>query len=59
MAAGRIKQLLHHWTAGGLCAEDRPVWLGLAEQELLARLEREGGPNVKARAAGGRPVAML
>jgi len=37
MVAGRIKQLLAHWTAGGLC-DDRAAWRRLADEALLARL---------------------
>jgi tRNA-dihydrouridine synthase C len=43
MVAGRIKQLLAHWTAGGLCAHERGAWLSAGEAELLARLERAAG----------------
>lgn len=43
-AAGRVKQLLQHWTAGGLCDDDRASWLGEREPEpLFARLERIAG----------------
>ena len=45
-AAGRVKQLLRHWTAGDLASEDRSSWLsaphpeGLFERlESLARIE--------------------
>ncbi|HEX6883013.1 MAG TPA: tRNA-dihydrouridine synthase, partial [Planctomycetota bacterium] len=38
MVAGRIKQLLHHWTAGGLCGADRACWLAADSGTLLARL---------------------
>lgn len=50
MVAGRIKQLLRYWTAGGLVA-NRAEWLALEGGELLGRLERavgedaEGGPE--------------
>lgn len=37
--AGRVKQLLRHWTAGGLVAGDRKEWLGERDPAaLLARL---------------------
>lgn len=48
-AAGRLKQLLRHWTAGGLAVEDRASWLSLDPPEaLFERLEalaRPGGPS--------------
>jgi len=43
MVAGRIKQLLGHWTAGGLCDGDRQDWLAAAPPALLARLAAEAG----------------
>ncbi|MBK7876999.1 MAG: tRNA-dihydrouridine synthase family protein [Planctomycetes bacterium] len=43
-AAGRVKQLLQHWTAGGLCDEDRASWLTESEPErLFARLGAVAG----------------
>ena len=43
-AAGRVKQLLQHWTAGGLCDEDRASWLTESEPErLFARLAEVAG----------------
>jgi nifR3 family TIM-barrel protein len=44
MVAGRIKQLLHHWTAGALCGAGRTAWLAAGDDELLAGLEREREP---------------
>lgn len=39
-AAGRLKQLLRHWTAGGLAREDRAAWLSTGSPEaLFERLE--------------------
>ena len=49
-AAGRVKQLLQHWTAGALVGPDRASWLREREPErLFERLER---------AAGGEPVGI-
>jgi tRNA-dihydrouridine synthase C len=44
-AAGRVKQLLHHWVAGGLLSgeDERRRWLASAPHELLARLESIAG----------------
>lgn len=40
MVAGRVKQLLAHWTAGGLCVADRAAWRRAGDEELLGRLAR-------------------
>jgi tRNA-dihydrouridine synthase C len=45
MQAGRIKQLLAHWTAGGLCAEEREAWMRASDEELLRRLARVAGTD--------------
>jgi len=43
-AAGRVKQLLQHWRAGGLVEGDRASWLAEPDaEELLARLEAAAG----------------
>jgi tRNA-dihydrouridine synthase len=40
--AGRLKQLLAHWTAGGLLGLDRRAWLREADPlRLLERLREE------------------
>lgn len=45
-AAGRVKQLLQHWTAGELVGSGRESWLREADPELLfARLERIAGAS--------------
>lgn len=42
--AGRLKQLLVHWTAGGLCAPSREEWLHMKDpQELFDRLAAAAG----------------
>lgn len=41
MVAGRIKQLLRYWTAGGLCAVDRAAWMSSEDAALSERLARE------------------
>lgn len=41
--AGRIKQLLAHWTAGGLCDANRAAWMSAADEELLRRLAEAAG----------------
>jgi tRNA-dihydrouridine synthase len=46
--AGRLKQLLHHWCVGGICADDadRAGWLRERDPEqLFARLRRLAGPD--------------
>lgn len=43
-AAGRVKQLLRHWTAGGLVDPDRETWMREADPErLLERLRSIAG----------------
>lgn len=43
-AAARVKQLLRHWTAGGLVSGDRETWLGEPDAgRLLARLASLAG----------------
>ncbi len=43
MVAGRLKQLLGHWTAGGLAGAERRSWLRLASvRELLERIGEAG-----------------
>lgn len=43
-AAGRVKQLLQHWTAGDLCGTDRASWIGeTAPERLFARLSAIAG----------------
>jgi tRNA-dihydrouridine synthase C len=45
-AAGRVKQLLVHWTAGGLLAGGREAWLRERDAErLLAGLAERAGPG--------------
>lgn len=48
--AARVKQLLRHWRAGGLVAEDeRASWLReTSDAALLARLERAARPGAAA-----------
>lgn len=42
--AGRLKQLLAHWTAGHLTGADRRAWLRIAEpEELMRRLRSASG----------------
>ncbi len=44
--AGRVKQLLVHWTAGGLTADGREGWLRETDPgRLLARLADAAGPG--------------
>ena len=43
MAAGRVKQLLAHWTAGNLCGANRAAWRSARDEELLALLARSAG----------------
>ncbi|MEQ1893130.1 MAG: tRNA-dihydrouridine synthase [Planctomycetota bacterium] len=43
--AGRIKQLLRHWTAGDLCGNEHAAWLALDDETLLARLIALAGPG--------------
>jgi tRNA-dihydrouridine synthase len=45
--AGRIKQLLRHWTAGDLCGREHAVWLALGDEELLQRLLAHAGPDAR------------
>jgi len=49
-AAGRVKQLLQHWTAGALCDVERGAWLVAGDEELFGRLEGAlgGGPDAEA-----------
>jgi tRNA-dihydrouridine synthase C len=43
-AAGRLKQLLRHWTAGDLVGDDRESWMREPDPEtLFARLEEIAG----------------
>ncbi len=43
-AAGRVKQLLQHWTAGALVGDERETWLRESEHErLFARLAQVAG----------------
>ena len=45
-AAGRVKQLLRFYTAGGIAVENRESWLREADPErLFARLERIAGAS--------------
>ena len=45
-AAGRVKQLLRHWTAGGLVDLDRETWMREGDPErLLDRLQSMAGPR--------------
>ena len=44
--AGRLKQLLVHWTAGGLCAPSREDWLHMKDpQALFDRLAEAAGAD--------------
>ncbi len=43
MAAGRVKQLLRYWTAGGLFAGEREAMLALDDATLLTRVATEAG----------------
>lgn len=45
MVAGRIKQLLNYWTAGGLVSDARRSWLAESETSLLERLHAEAGAS--------------
>jgi tRNA-dihydrouridine synthase C len=48
--AGRVKQLLQHWTAGELCAPDRRAWLAERDPErLLGRLAELAVPALPSR----------
>lgn len=40
--AGRVKQLVRTWTAGGLFTADRDEWLAMAATTLLTRLSEPG-----------------
>jgi hypothetical protein len=43
-AAGRVKQLLRHWTAGGLVGEDRESWMRESDPaRLFERLSSIAG----------------
>lgn len=45
-AAGRVKQLLRHWTAGALVDLDRDAWMRESDAErLLGRLRAIAGPR--------------
>lgn len=45
-AAGRVKQLLRHWTAGGLGHLDRDAWMRERDPErLFERLQSMAGPR--------------
>jgi len=41
MAAGRVKQLVRYWTAGGLFVEERGAMLALEDEPLLTRVATE------------------
>ena len=43
MVSGRIKQLLHYWTAGDLCAGSGAAWRALDEVRLLERVREAAG----------------
>ena len=43
MVAGRVKQLVRHWTAGALFAGEREAMLALDDVSLLARVAAEAG----------------
>jgi hypothetical protein len=51
MTAGRIKQLLHYWTAGELCGDERAAWLAADERGLASRLEEAADSRLGATAA--------
>lgn len=60
MAAGRVKQLVRHWTAGGLFAQERGATLALDDAELLVRVAAEAGePGWRLPVASGSPAAEL
>ncbi len=51
-AAGRVKQLLRHWTAGGLASAGRSDWLAApTPEELFERLESLAGAEREVRGA--------
>jgi tRNA-dihydrouridine synthase C len=61
-AAGRVKQLLRHWTAGGLADRDRASWMReLDPGRLLDRLREIAGPGrdprLNPRFPASRPAA--
>lgn len=45
MAAGRVKQLVRYWTAGGLFVDERASTLAMEDAELLARIAAEAGAS--------------
>lgn len=58
VVVGRLKQLIRHWTAGGLCDPDRQGWMRECDGErLLARLRAiaSDGPAVRERREGPNP----
>lgn len=60
--AGRLKQLLRHWTAGELCTGAHAEWLALDDSTLLERLLERAGPTARHPLAGlpaGEPAATL
>lgn len=58
-AAARVKQLLRHWTAGGLVGDDRSPWLATTDPaELLDRLRSLAGDELRRAAAVARPESL-
>jgi tRNA-dihydrouridine synthase C len=58
MVAGRVKQLLHYWTAGSLCDADRAAWMCSEDGALVERLEREARTRSSTGSTGLQPGSV-